>query len=343
MYSTPVSHTDERQMSSSRLSWVAANSLAGVASVALLFGCGARTGLETKGTSPPGNVGGPSAVLFGGYDDVTPVRSDTWTFDGTSWTELSVVAPSPRMWGVMAPRNGVLVAFGGQDIDATSLPTDTWAFSGNAWSVLDVSGAPPRTAAVMAPVSNGLVLFGGLSETGYPLGDTWMFDGATWTALSVSGPPARTNAVMAPLNGKAVLFGGGGEMGTLTDTWTFDGTMWEELNVPGPTGLNGASRVVVAPLNDTLVLVTGDNSTPVRPAATWTFDGATWVQLEVTGPPGRAEAVMAPVHGQLVLFGGLNDGNNNTLDDTWTFDGTTWTELSVPGPAGRYDAVMATP
>ncbi len=52
---------------------------------------------------------------------------------------------------------------------------------------------------------------------------------------------------------------------------------------------------------------------------------------------------MAPVHDQLVLFGGLNDGNSNTLGDTWTFDGTTWTQLSVAGPSGRSDAVMATP
>ncbi len=49
----------------------------------------------------------------------------------------------------------------------------------------------------------------------------------------------------------------------------------------------------MAPLSGVLVLVTGDNSTPVRPAATWTFDGTTWTQLSVVGPSGRYDAVMA--------------------------------------------------
>jgi hypothetical protein len=71
------------------------------------------------------------------------------------------------------------------------------------------------------------------------------------------------------------------------------------------------------------------------------MDGAS-SKLDMAGPPGRTEAVMTPVHGKLVLFGGINNSNTN-LGDTWTFDGSTWTQLAVAGPPARYAAVFAAP
>ena len=45
-------------------------------------------------------------------------------------------------------------------------------------------------------------------------------------------------------------------------------------------------------------------------------------------------------HGQIVLFGGRNDGGN--FSDTWVWDGTNWTQKSPATiPRERYGAAMA--
>jgi len=72
---------------------------------------------------------------------------------------------------------------------------------------------------------------------------------------------------------------------------------------------------------------------------TWVFRAGRWSQIPVVGPSARDSAVMAPLGGEVVLFGG-EDGNGG-LADTWTWNGASWTQLSVTGPGARWGAVMA--
>ena len=37
---------------------------------------------------------GNQIVLFGGYSVANVYLDDTWTFDGTTWSQLSVLGPS---------------------------------------------------------------------------------------------------------------------------------------------------------------------------------------------------------------------------------------------------------
>ena len=80
---------------------------------------------------------------------------------------------------------------------------------------------------------------------------------------------------------------------------------------------------------------------PVAGAAT---PATTWTQMSpATSPSGRQFASMAydPGTGQMVLFGGLDNGLN-ILNDTWTWDGSTWTQQSpATSPSPRYGASMA--
>jgi hypothetical protein len=70
---------------------------------------------------------------------------------------------------------------------------------------------------------------------------------------------------------------------------------------------------------------------------------ANWSQFSPTfSPDSREGASMAfdPATGQLLLFGGFNNGA--FLSDTWTWDGTNWNQLSPTfSPAAREDASMA--
>jgi N-acetylneuraminic acid mutarotase len=194
-----------------------------------------------------------TVVLFGGYDPSagdavsTLYDGDTWTWDGTTWKELTVVGPSARASSAMAALNGAIVLFGGVNGAGDTWLGDTWTWDGARWTRQDVTGPMARQAAAMATLNDSVVLFGGLGATGY-LGDTWTWDGTRWTQLDVSGPGPRGLAAMATLNESIVLFGGFDRSeGDVADTWTFDGNTWAHLNVSGPSARDSAAIASLGP------------------------------------------------------------------------------------------------
>jgi N-acetylneuraminic acid mutarotase len=117
-------------------------------------------------TGPPARQGavmgslGSALVLFGGYDDGydadagTPFP-DTWTWDGSRWTELGAPGPpdsnlAGRESPAMAKVGDTLVLFGGGTFDGSPWFSDTWTFDGSTWTRLDVHGPSARAGAVMA-------------------------------------------------------------------------------------------------------------------------------------------------------------------------------------------------
>lgn len=100
----------------------------------------------------------------------------------------------------------------------------------------------------------------------------------------------------------------------------------------------------------------GVDSTALGPAVlfggflqsdTWSWSGTAWTKLNLSSmsndPGARESAVMAPLGGKLVLFGG-DDPGSGAHGDTWTWDGATWTnmhtDVSGSSPAPRSGAVM---
>lgn len=189
-------------------------------------------------------------VMFGGYDTVTGnFRNDTWTWDGTAWTEVKESRPTHR--GLMAmwydPLMKKTVIYGGlgrPDIDSkVTRYEDMWAFSGTGWTKLNVSTTPGLrfgAATAIDPRSGKLLLFGGLraEEAGkdsfrqFYANDLWQWDGAasTWTALAPAAtlPSARENAMLAwdPIAENFVLFGGYTGGLYYSDVWIWDGQNW---------------------------------------------------------------------------------------------------------------------
>ena len=200
-------------------------------------------------SSPPARQGatmatlGDGVVLFGGVgsqfasDAGSQLLNDTWTFDGTNWTEVPVSNPPPARWqAAMATLGNEVVLFGGMSDVALS---DTWTFDGTSWTEVSVSHSPAaRYAAAMATLGNEVVLFGGnevlvfggLSDS-VAQNDTWKFNGTSWTQVSVSSSPsARSEAAMATLGSEVVLFGGIYDETYLNDTWTFNGAAWSPIS-----------------------------------------------------------------------------------------------------------------
>ena len=172
-------------------------------------------------------------VLFGGfaYGD-TDFFNDTWTWDGTDWTQLSPAhSPSSRLSMGMAfdAARHEVVLFGGRSIAGDV--ADTWIWDGTNWTQLSPAHSPsPRDEAGMAYETgrDRVVLFGGY-RTGGALNDTWIWDGMDWALLSPAHSPSPRDEVgMAydAVSTQVVLFGG--YSGSLGDTWTWDGTDWTQ-------------------------------------------------------------------------------------------------------------------
>jgi Galactose oxidase, central domain len=96
-------------------------------------------------------VAGGKLVLFGGTADgnYMNILGDTWTWDGTSWTEEKPVhSPSPRHQSAVAGGDSLLL-FGGADTNYNPLP-DTWTWNGSDWTQLPISGPDARYAATIS-------------------------------------------------------------------------------------------------------------------------------------------------------------------------------------------------
>jgi N-acetylneuraminic acid mutarotase len=120
------------------------------------------TWTELHVSGPPARFGATMApragnlVLFGGFphsgDLDTNTFSDTWTWDGSAWTQESAAGPPARSNAAMAPFNGTVVlfgGFGGSDRAAGRLG-DTWTWDGRVWMRQNVSGPPASDDGVMA-------------------------------------------------------------------------------------------------------------------------------------------------------------------------------------------------
>jgi hypothetical protein len=250
--------------------------------------------------------------MFGGNDHLHNVN-DTWTWDGTNWTQRNTpVAPAPRNSGQMVydPVHHQTLLFGGCSFDTGCGYSDTRS---------------------------------------YILGDTWAWDGTKWSQLHpATSPPGREYAGMtwdAKL-GKIVLFGGDGPTGYLNDTWTWDGTNWtHEHPVTSPAGYGRSASLGYDAVNGQAVLFGGYTLYSNAPANylndTWTYDGVTWTQRNTqTAPPARSNHTMTTgPNGQVLLFGGFARGTY--FADTWSWNGKQWTQVTTAtAPGARSGARM---
>jgi hypothetical protein len=97
---------------------------------------------------------GGVVVLFGGLGALRDPHlfGDTWTFDGTTWTQQAPpVSPPAREGHAMATAGDRVVLFGGSDLQGNPMG-DTWTWDGATWRQESPPASPPaRSAHAMAP------------------------------------------------------------------------------------------------------------------------------------------------------------------------------------------------
>ena len=170
----------------------------------------------------------------------------------------------------------------------------------------------------------------------------------TWSQQTpATSPAARSNQVMAfdSAHGQVVLFGGA----DASDTWLWNGTTWSMATPSTPPPPRSASAMAYDSARGQVVMFGGivPGSATNRLGDTWLWDGTNWTQANPSPSPSArdgAAMVYDPVHGQTVLFGGI-DNSGTPLNDTWVWNGTTWTNATpasaANSPTARFSVGMA--
>lgn len=268
-------------------------------------------------------------VFYGGIDWVHGWQTDTWEWDGTSWTKAAVTGPPGRIWHAMAydAARRRVVLFGGHISGA--LLGDTWEWDGATWTQIATTGPTPRYdhAMVYDAARARVVLFGGGTTGGFASNETWEWDGASWTLCSPAASPGhRFTHEMAydSARERVVLFGGRSGILNFNDTWEWDGTAWtlrSESGGPHGPPLSRHHAMTYDSKRQRVVLFGGILG--VYPynyylEDTWEWDGKTWSQRATNGPPApRAWTGLAydTARERVVLFGGGNP--DICWGDTW--------------------------
>jgi hypothetical protein len=233
-------------------------------------------------TSPPPRQGQGMAwdgaagniVLFGGnegYISDGPYLNDTWTWDGTTWTQqFPPVSPPARRFDNASmtydAATRTVLMFGG--VGTSGGLGDTWIWDGVAktWTQQfpAASPSPRRTALAYDDVTRTVVLFGG-DNGGPAFTDTWIWNGTTWTQhFPTSFPSARSTPEMAYDDelGAVVLFGGyGGPGDNLNDTWIWNGENWTEIHPANAPPGSWEAGMTYDPLIKGLLLFSGFGTT----------------------------------------------------------------------------------
>ncbi len=289
-------------------------------------------------------------VVFGGYDNTGPrTFADTWSWDGTAWTE-GPAGPPARLQHGMAydPAESRIVVYGGFRIDATGNSpgfADTWVWNGDRWSQVAAGVNRPsarvRHGLATSPEGDGVLFFGGQGAEGLQ-NDTWLLRGSSWLSEDTGDPPPRNWASMTydGARDELVLFGGerrpSGQF--LNETWTWNEEGWrlrEPANAPAP---RFAAALGYDPVREEVVLFGGLSTEPL--ADTWRWNGDTWFEAtpqDTPSPRVSASISVNPMTGRALLFGGVALGTG-AFGDTWEWDGETWTPLPVSGPEARWAA-----
>jgi hypothetical protein len=198
--------------------------------------------LRNPPVSPPAYIDPALAYDAARQRVVLHDNSDTWTWDGTTWTKHSSSPPyrSNHAMAYDAARQRV-VLFGG--FGGSLAWGDTWEWDGTTWTqrIPPVSPAP-RVLHLMAydPVRQRVLLWGGFDGATTTYTDAWEWDGSTWSKLTIGGaPPPGVASAMAyhvPQQ-RMVLTGGAGKR-----TWLLGSTVLASHQTYG-TGCAGAGGV----------------------------------------------------------------------------------------------------
>ncbi len=245
-------------------------------------------------------------LLFGGYAPDGAFLSDTWTFTGSTWTNVSgrsAVTPGARAAAALAydAAGGFDLLFGGYGATgalSSGNLTDTWEYEDGNWSEVTGAGAPPLEGAMAYDAAlSEVVYYGGVTELGGCSSATYAFENGTWTRIlasdaSTPGALAMTSMTYDAALGGMLLFGGACGVGiagialTLdlsSATYVLGATGWSEVTTAGAPPASYGADIAFGPVvggallfgGESAAVSLGTTSTHLL-GATYLFANASW-------------------------------------------------------------------
>lgn len=197
-------------------------------------------------------------ILYGGLIEDPAEgkeRGDTWTWDGTDWTEVDhgPGAPDVREGLRMVTAENQVLLFGGR-IGNLQYFGDAWTWSGKSWSRVDQNPLPAgrsNSAVAWNPAGSSLLVYGGSGlnasagpgAAGIPLADAWSLSGGIWTQLKGAGPPALSlaSSIWDRKGNRWMVLLGISCPNPTDAAWAWDGSAWSKLASPGISARWGAA------------------------------------------------------------------------------------------------------
>jgi hypothetical protein len=168
-------------------------------------------------------------VVMHGGSTLGPVWfTDTWRWDGSTWSQATPTNTPPPMFGhrmVYDERRDRIVMFG----------YETWEWDGTDWSQRPSTQSPGgRVNPAMAyDARRGRTLLFGGTQVMTQMSDTWEWDGTDWLQVATSAPPPTAiGPVMAFDRERARTLLVGSLVGGVEVAYEFDGTVWTPVAAP---------------------------------------------------------------------------------------------------------------
>ena len=276
-----------------------------------------------------------SVLLFGGSTGFA-ASNQTWSFNGSTWTQLTpTTSPTAKagnelvvdlLRGVVVMYGGVNTSpFGGASVD------QTWEWNGTSWTQVFPTTTPGGLGSYGACydlVRSRVVLYGGTADTFFPIAanGTWEYDGSNWSLIPTVGSPGPLERPAMCYHaglGTTVLFGGiDPQTGGTDTTWLYNGTNWTAAAVVGPKpAVRTGAKMAYDSTRGVCVLTGGMNPNTGNPIVdTWEWNGTSWTQA-ANAPTGRIGAGLAylPSSRRVVQFGGMHPMTGAMFGDTWDY------------------------
>jgi hypothetical protein len=209
-----------------------------------------------------------STLVFGGGP---PVRAETESYDGTSWTEVNDLNTARRGIAGAGADNTSALAFGG-NTGSDSAATESW--NGTSWTETnDLNTARYFLGGI--GIQTSALAFGGTPTTGAT--EDW--NGTSWTETNDLNT-ARTGVASAGIQSSALAVGGSPPVTNITESW--NGTSWTEtgdLNTArvgaGGAGADNTSAVVFGGG----VVNPGAPPPTVSSGVTELWNGSSWTEV----------------------------------------------------------------
>lgn len=210
--------------------------------------------------------------------------ADTWTWNGSIWSQQHPAASPPAAGGGCAAydaRSNQLLMYGGQTPSAahpTTYRTATWQWTGSTWTQLATAATPPGGNCTMTyDATHGLiVMLVGSDPTviGSPT-QTWQWDGTSWTRVAdLPVPVVRTTIGLASYYGPAE---------------------------PPPLAFDPDTGETLAWVNTT----PGPDAGGIPTTQMWAWNGSSWTMNQAANQPMLQGSAFGydDATGQLILFG----------------------------------------